>query len=220
MKAFNATLRPGQTDFFIGADLPGVGYMLNFFRWEPDEEPRRHDRPRRRSRRVRGEEPRGVLQETRSQGHHAHAAVSQGAGAEQHRDARSSPIRGERPSSSLRVWTRCPDDLGLRRLQRNRTTIPAVNSACQTTSALIASRQAPGRHAVKRPSASMKVANTRLSKRNPKVRQRKQLDPAAGAEPEADLAVAFSGIAGQTDQASQKRPTFPSLNSCRPPPCQ
>ena len=27
MKAFNATLRDGQTDFFIGADLPGVGYM-------------------------------------------------------------------------------------------------------------------------------------------------------------------------------------------------
>ena len=38
MKAFNATLRPGQTDYFIGADLPGVGYMLNFFRWEPAEE--------------------------------------------------------------------------------------------------------------------------------------------------------------------------------------
>jgi catechol 2,3-dioxygenase-like lactoylglutathione lyase family enzyme len=37
MKAFDATLRPGQTDFFIGADLPGVGYMLNFFRWELDE---------------------------------------------------------------------------------------------------------------------------------------------------------------------------------------
>jgi hypothetical protein len=37
MKAFNATLRPGQTDFFIGADLPGVGYMLNFFRWEGDQ---------------------------------------------------------------------------------------------------------------------------------------------------------------------------------------
>ncbi|HEU4619263.1 MAG TPA: VOC family protein [Gammaproteobacteria bacterium] len=37
MKAFNATLRPGQTDFFIGADLPGVGYMLNFFSWLPDE---------------------------------------------------------------------------------------------------------------------------------------------------------------------------------------
>lgn len=36
-KAFNATLRPGQTDFFIGADLPGVGYMLNFFSWLPDE---------------------------------------------------------------------------------------------------------------------------------------------------------------------------------------
>jgi catechol 2,3-dioxygenase-like lactoylglutathione lyase family enzyme len=34
MKAFDATLRPGQTDFFIGADLPGVGYMLNFFHWE------------------------------------------------------------------------------------------------------------------------------------------------------------------------------------------
>lgn len=37
MKAFNATLREGQTDYFIGADLPGVGYMLNFFSWLPDE---------------------------------------------------------------------------------------------------------------------------------------------------------------------------------------
>ena len=37
MKAFNATLRPGQTDYFIGADLPGVGYMLNFFSWLPAE---------------------------------------------------------------------------------------------------------------------------------------------------------------------------------------
>src|SRR5580693_5501675 len=30
MRAFDATLRAGQTDFFIGADLPGVGYSLNF----------------------------------------------------------------------------------------------------------------------------------------------------------------------------------------------
>ena len=37
MKVFNATLREGQTDFFIGADLPGVGYMLNFFSWLPNE---------------------------------------------------------------------------------------------------------------------------------------------------------------------------------------
>ena len=37
MNAFDATLRPGQTDFFIGADLPGVGYSLNFFRWEGDQ---------------------------------------------------------------------------------------------------------------------------------------------------------------------------------------
>ncbi|HEX7082262.1 MAG TPA: VOC family protein [Gammaproteobacteria bacterium] len=37
MKAFDATLRPGQTDYFIGADLPGVGYMLNFFSWLPEE---------------------------------------------------------------------------------------------------------------------------------------------------------------------------------------
>src|SRR5436190_23628464 len=36
MKAFDATLRSGQTDFFIGADLPVVGYSLNFFRWEGD----------------------------------------------------------------------------------------------------------------------------------------------------------------------------------------
>ena len=38
MKALNATLRDGQTDFFIGADLPGVGYMLNFFSWLPAED--------------------------------------------------------------------------------------------------------------------------------------------------------------------------------------
>jgi catechol 2,3-dioxygenase-like lactoylglutathione lyase family enzyme len=37
MRAFDATLREGQTDFFIGADLPGVGYMLNFFSWLPAE---------------------------------------------------------------------------------------------------------------------------------------------------------------------------------------
>ena len=37
MKAFNATERPGKTDFFFGADLPGVGYMLNFFSWLPDQ---------------------------------------------------------------------------------------------------------------------------------------------------------------------------------------
>lgn len=35
MKTFDATLRPGQTDYFIGADLPGVGYSLNFFSWLP-----------------------------------------------------------------------------------------------------------------------------------------------------------------------------------------
>ena len=34
MKALNATERAGGTDFFFGADLPGIGYMLNFFRWE------------------------------------------------------------------------------------------------------------------------------------------------------------------------------------------
>lgn len=29
----------GRPDrLLIGADLPGVGYMLNFFRWEPDED--------------------------------------------------------------------------------------------------------------------------------------------------------------------------------------
>jgi catechol 2,3-dioxygenase-like lactoylglutathione lyase family enzyme len=37
MTALDATLRPGQTDVFIGADLPGIGYMLNFFRWELNE---------------------------------------------------------------------------------------------------------------------------------------------------------------------------------------
>ena len=34
MNLLEATERPGTTDFFFGADLPGIGYMLNFFRWE------------------------------------------------------------------------------------------------------------------------------------------------------------------------------------------
>jgi catechol 2,3-dioxygenase-like lactoylglutathione lyase family enzyme len=40
VKALDATPRTGPntfTDFFAGADLPGVGYMLNFFRWELKE---------------------------------------------------------------------------------------------------------------------------------------------------------------------------------------
>lgn len=40
VKALDATERTGPntfTDFFAGADLPGIGYMLNFFRWELDE---------------------------------------------------------------------------------------------------------------------------------------------------------------------------------------
>jgi catechol 2,3-dioxygenase-like lactoylglutathione lyase family enzyme len=38
--ALDATERTGPntfTDFFAGADLPNIGYMLNFFRWELDE---------------------------------------------------------------------------------------------------------------------------------------------------------------------------------------
>jgi catechol 2,3-dioxygenase-like lactoylglutathione lyase family enzyme len=37
MNALDATERPGTTDFFFGADLPGIGYMLNFFHWEMKE---------------------------------------------------------------------------------------------------------------------------------------------------------------------------------------
>jgi len=39
-RALNATERTGPntfTDYFAGADLPGVGYSLNFFRWEGDQ---------------------------------------------------------------------------------------------------------------------------------------------------------------------------------------
>ncbi|HEX5106917.1 MAG TPA: VOC family protein [Vicinamibacterales bacterium] len=40
VKALDATPRTGPntfTDYFAGADLPGIGYMLNFFRWEVKE---------------------------------------------------------------------------------------------------------------------------------------------------------------------------------------
>lgn len=40
VKALDATERTGPntfTDFFAGADLPGIGYMLNFFIWALDE---------------------------------------------------------------------------------------------------------------------------------------------------------------------------------------
>ena len=59
---------------------------------------RRHDRARGRSHRLRGEEPRGVLQEARGDGHQAQRALSQRAGARPRR-SRSSPIRGARRSS-------------------------------------------------------------------------------------------------------------------------
>ena len=39
-RVFNAAERTGPntfTDFFAGADLTGVGYSLNFFRWEGDQ---------------------------------------------------------------------------------------------------------------------------------------------------------------------------------------
>ena len=38
INALNATHRDVETDFFRGADLPGVGYMLNFFSWLPEQE--------------------------------------------------------------------------------------------------------------------------------------------------------------------------------------
>ena len=66
MKALNATLRTGPTRLPTSSPAPicpGVGYMLNFFRWEGDQSDHSHaDRgPRLRPRRLRGEEPRGVL---------------------------------------------------------------------------------------------------------------------------------------------------------------
>lgn len=38
IRAFNATPRDVLTDYYAGAELPGVGYSLNFFSWLPDEE--------------------------------------------------------------------------------------------------------------------------------------------------------------------------------------
>ncbi len=38
MRALDASRRDVQTDFFAGADLPGVGYSLNFFSWLPERE--------------------------------------------------------------------------------------------------------------------------------------------------------------------------------------
>ena len=38
MLAFNAAARDVLTDFYAGAELPGVGYSLNFFSWLPEQE--------------------------------------------------------------------------------------------------------------------------------------------------------------------------------------
>ena len=38
IRTFNATPREVLTDFYAGAELPGVGYSLNFFSWLPAEE--------------------------------------------------------------------------------------------------------------------------------------------------------------------------------------
>ena len=51
--------------------------------------------------------------------------------------------------------------------QRSRTTSPAVNSACHTTSTLTAVMHVPGEQARNLMSASTKVAYRRPSSRNP-----------------------------------------------------
>lgn len=38
IRTFNATPRDVLTDFYAGAELPGVGYSLNFFSWLPAED--------------------------------------------------------------------------------------------------------------------------------------------------------------------------------------
>lgn len=38
IRVFNATARDVLTDFYAGAELPGVGYSLNFFSWLPAED--------------------------------------------------------------------------------------------------------------------------------------------------------------------------------------
>ena len=62
----------------------------------PDDHPRAHRRPRRRSRGIRSEEPGRVLQEARGEGHQADGAVQQGPATWRRR---SSPIRGACRSS-------------------------------------------------------------------------------------------------------------------------
>jgi hypothetical protein len=95
MKAFDATLRDGQTDFFIGADLPGVGYMLNFFSWLPRS--------------------RGVLQAPRRERHRARiAARARPRARHRNGEARRSLGHGHRvdrrvaPLAERSRWTRSP----------------------------------------------------------------------------------------------------------------
>ena len=93
MKALNATLRTGPntfTDFFTGADLPGVGYMLNFFRWEGDQSDHAQAdrRPRLRPRGFEVKDLEAFTKELEVEGHQAHEAVSQGSCDEQHADRR------------------------------------------------------------------------------------------------------------------------------------
>ncbi len=85
MKALDATLRPGQTDYFIGADLPGVGYMLNFFSWLPNEKlvgtkGRAIDHVG-----FEVKEPAGIPAEAASQRNQAYRALSQASGYGQYR---------------------------------------------------------------------------------------------------------------------------------------
>ncbi len=140
MKAFDATLRPGQTDFFIGADLPGVGYSLNFFRWEGDQidHARAHGGPCRRPRRVRGEESRRVLQEARSEGHQADETVQQvgqhgvgvhhgSVGRVDRVDRRPSSVevvQAFRPAVALGPWFLVLRPSGVRSPRRSRTCPP------------------------------------------------------------------------------------------------
>lgn len=86
---------------------------------------------------------------------------------------------------------------------------PALNSACQTMSALKVTRQKPGEHAICTPLDIGKRGEDATVESCAHVPQRPQLDSAACADDKADLVVTLRRVAGESEQPGQERTRAP-----------
>jgi hypothetical protein len=103
---------------------------------------------------------------------------------------------------------------------QNLTTIPAVNSACQTTFVFRAMKHAPGEQAMNLPSTSTKVANARPSRRTPSRGHGNSFTPPPAPSTNRSSLSPSAAYRVKPSMPVRNGRARPRPNSCRPPPCQ